>query len=195
MNPSTGTFTSMDAYAGTVFDPVSLHKYLYANANLVMNRDPSGYFTITEEMSVCAVIGAYSNVTLTMLDIFRQGDNYEGNVYFDTGKSVLSGFLSGFIGGALVPVFIAASLTGGVVACALLILVIMASFFGFLFIGIAESMTPEGSFFDMSIGDQLMFVGGFFFEILGDALFAPIRALMKIPDAVEYGIDLLGVIL
>lgn len=40
MNPATGTFTSMDAYVGSIFDPVSLHKYLYANANPVMNRDP-----------------------------------------------------------------------------------------------------------------------------------------------------------
>lgn len=29
MNPSTGTFTTMDTYAGSIFDPTSLHKYLY----------------------------------------------------------------------------------------------------------------------------------------------------------------------
>jgi len=36
MNPSTGTFISMDTYQGSVFDPVSLHKYLYANATLLL---------------------------------------------------------------------------------------------------------------------------------------------------------------
>ncbi|MDO5577314.1 MAG: RHS repeat-associated core domain-containing protein, partial [Fibrobacter sp.] len=44
MSPTTGTFITMDEYAGSVFEPVSLHKYLYANANPVMYCDPSGYF-------------------------------------------------------------------------------------------------------------------------------------------------------
>ena len=33
MNPKMGTFTSMDTFAGTLDHLVSLHKYLYANAN------------------------------------------------------------------------------------------------------------------------------------------------------------------
>ncbi len=48
MNPGTGTFISMDSYQGSIYDPVSLHKYLYANANPVMYTDPSGYFSLAE---------------------------------------------------------------------------------------------------------------------------------------------------
>ena len=48
MNPSTGTFICMDSYQGSVYDPVTLHKYLYANANPVMYTDPSGYFSLAE---------------------------------------------------------------------------------------------------------------------------------------------------
>ncbi len=48
MNPTTGTFISMDSYQGSLFDPVSLHKYLYANANPVMFTDPTGYFSLGE---------------------------------------------------------------------------------------------------------------------------------------------------
>jgi hypothetical protein len=64
MNPSTGTFTSMDAYAGTIFDPVSLHKYLYANANPVMNRDPSGYFTIAEGVVTLSIVDILAAATI-----------------------------------------------------------------------------------------------------------------------------------
>ncbi|MBQ6945895.1 MAG: hypothetical protein IJN43_16475 [Ruminococcus sp.] len=43
MDTSTGRFISMDTYQGTTADPISLHKYLYANSNPVMYTDPSGY--------------------------------------------------------------------------------------------------------------------------------------------------------
>lgn len=42
MNPTTGTFISMDSYQGSMFDPVSLHKYLYANSNPIKYNDPTG---------------------------------------------------------------------------------------------------------------------------------------------------------
>ena len=51
MDPSTGTFISMDSYQGSLYDPVSLHKYLYANANPVKYTDPTGYYSLVD-MSV-----------------------------------------------------------------------------------------------------------------------------------------------
>ena len=42
MNPSTGVFISMDTNEGSIYDPDTLHKYLYANGNPVTYSDPSG---------------------------------------------------------------------------------------------------------------------------------------------------------
>ena len=48
MNPALGRFVTMDAFSGYSADPITLHKYLYANANPVTYGDPSGYFSIME---------------------------------------------------------------------------------------------------------------------------------------------------
>ena len=70
MNPSTGTFISMDPYSGTINDPVSLHKYLYANANPVSYIDPTGYFSIADmqaNISIQAILNKAKNgVTLKL---------------------------------------------------------------------------------------------------------------------------------
>ena len=87
MNPSTGTFTTMDTYQGSIFDPVSLHKYLYANANPVMNSDPSGYATLTGTQ--VAVLGATfiaaaiaSNSTWAMNVYKNIRSSFAANSYF-----------------------------------------------------------------------------------------------------------------
>lgn len=48
MNPAVGLFISMDSYQGSIYEPVSLHKYLYANANPMKYTDPTGYFSFSE---------------------------------------------------------------------------------------------------------------------------------------------------
>ena len=64
MSPETGTFTTMDTYAGTLDNPVSLHKYLYANGNPVMYKDPTGNFSLMET-SVAQGIQATINTIIT----------------------------------------------------------------------------------------------------------------------------------
>lgn len=39
-------FMSLDSYSGNNSDPISLHKYLYANGNPVVGVDPSGMFSL-----------------------------------------------------------------------------------------------------------------------------------------------------
>jgi RHS repeat-associated protein len=85
MSPSTGRFFTQDTYEGVQHDPLSLHKYLYANANPVNRIDPSGNFsfsigslTITlsiQSILVNMAIGAFSGAMLGALDAFLGGRN------------------------------------------------------------------------------------------------------------------------
>ena len=88
MSPETGTFISMDSYAGSLDNPVSLHKYLYANANPVMYTDPTGYSPIQENVIVQGMksilnsgmqslgnlrkVMSRANMVVTMYDIHEQ---------------------------------------------------------------------------------------------------------------------------
>ena len=62
MNPATGTFISMDSYQGSIYDPVSLHKYLYANSNPVMYSDPSGYFSLAESSIATSIQSTLNSI-------------------------------------------------------------------------------------------------------------------------------------
>ena len=76
MNPTTGTFISMDTYQGTIFDPTSLHKYLYANANPVMNVDPTGFYS----KSIQDVTGAVACMGILAASC-AMVDNFAMNFY------------------------------------------------------------------------------------------------------------------
>ena len=73
MDTSTGRFISQDTYAGSTADPISLHKYLYANSNPVSNSDPSGYSTLTGTQAAMAGMAAICGIiALNALGIFHK---------------------------------------------------------------------------------------------------------------------------
>jgi RHS repeat-associated protein len=114
MDPSTGTFISMDSYSGSNSDPITLHKYLYANANPVVYSDHTGNFSIMElqvtqtirstldSMTQCATfmrIIKWANVVCTVYDVAMQirnvilGEGTIGDVIFAIVKGVAVGIL------------------------------------------------------------------------------------------------------
>jgi RHS repeat-associated protein len=50
-NPATGRFLTSDSFEGNLFDPLSLHKYLYAHADPVNKLDPTGQSIIIEALA------------------------------------------------------------------------------------------------------------------------------------------------
>ena len=62
LNVSTGRFHTMDTFEGRSQDPITLHKYLYANANPVNGIDPSGKFTLSQTAVVGGIIGLLSSM-------------------------------------------------------------------------------------------------------------------------------------
>ena len=112
MNPSTGTFTTMDSYQGNIYEPASLHKYMYANANPVMNIDPSGYFsmpslcvgmTVTQILeasisyiSISMLVGGFMGALFGGVDAALGGGGFKEIL-----KEALMGFGTGLVLGAV----------------------------------------------------------------------------------------------
>ena len=84
MDPATGTFTTMDTYGGSLSDPMSLHKYLFANSNPVMYSDPSGHMTETEQLTVVGVICILAIPMTSLLCIISGTDNYNESKQLNT---------------------------------------------------------------------------------------------------------------
>ncbi|HYG11873.1 MAG TPA: RHS repeat-associated core domain-containing protein, partial [Pyrinomonadaceae bacterium] len=73
MNPASGRFWTLDTYEGTQFDPASLHKYLYAEADPANKLDPSGNMTTLQQAWLgLTIMGALMNA----IGIVRSVHNY-----------------------------------------------------------------------------------------------------------------------
>jgi len=99
-SPLRGGFTQMDTYAGNNQDPITLHKYLYANANPVSNIDPTGRFSMMSLSNNIAITGILAGVRLysfgsTTYDIYNGDFDYS-----------VFGLASSFLGGRLINGFL-----------------------------------------------------------------------------------------
>jgi len=101
MNPSVGRFITMDSYEGSISDPISLHKYLYANANPVMYSDPSGYTSLGEMVCVSAAISGICMATINAAAYLDGLVSINDFNIWDFGNAIIEGFLAGVCIGAL----------------------------------------------------------------------------------------------
>ncbi len=103
MSPETGTFISMDTWQGDLYEPVTLHKYLYANANPVKYKDPSGMFSLPE-CNIASAIGAElyqnQNVILGMSLLNGIGKSVMTRLCGGDAGDMTEAFLEGMIEGA-----------------------------------------------------------------------------------------------
>ena len=68
-----GRFTRRDTYEGRLAEPLTLHKYIYANANPVMLKDPSGFAAsagglggdFATALAILAILASIGAITYT----------------------------------------------------------------------------------------------------------------------------------
>jgi len=94
---SSGRFVTTDPDQGSVYDPVSLHRYLYANSDPVNNADPSGRFTIPQIAVAALLIG-----TLAGIITFTVTKSIKAAIFVGVSVAVVSFFALYFFGGLAV---------------------------------------------------------------------------------------------
>jgi RHS repeat-associated protein len=92
-----GRFTSMDTFAGSARNPLSMHKYVYASANPVMYLDPSGHddFSVTGLLATAGISGLLSALLTTAYGVAKGWSAWE------IAKAAGYSFLIGALAGAL----------------------------------------------------------------------------------------------
>ncbi len=97
-NQKIGRFSQQDTWMGNSLDPVTLHKYLYANANPVSYVDPTGKFSMGSVMSAVNVMNTLVTTAQTVHDVFSFATG-DGEVSaMQIGSGIILGMLPGTSG-------------------------------------------------------------------------------------------------
>ncbi len=109
MNPATGNFLTIDTYEGSIYDPDTLHKYMYANGNPVTYSDPSGNVALS--LGDLSIAGGINSVLQHQTEIYWMGvlsgivnssvTAIMGGSLEECGVAFLEGFIRGCFLGAI----------------------------------------------------------------------------------------------
>jgi len=100
-NQANGRFTQMDTWQGRNHDPVTLHKYLYANSDPANFIDPSGYSSLGE-LGAVQQIQAILFAGFGTAAAYQLGTNIAGGSSWDDGTNVGPGSTGWLILAAMV---------------------------------------------------------------------------------------------
>nr|WP_253938800.1 RHS repeat-associated core domain-containing protein [Hahella sp. HN01] len=90
-----GRFTQMDTWMGVNSDPITLHKYLYANADSGNLVDPSGNFSIGSMMSAVNTAATLASRVKTAYTIFNLATGKEELTAKQIGAQILFNLVGG----------------------------------------------------------------------------------------------------
>jgi RHS repeat-associated protein len=94
-NPNTGRFTRRDDYQGRLGEPLTLHKYIYANGNPAFFTDPSGFNSMAE---LSAAFSIESTLAATAYIMFTtksyQPERLSGFGEDERPRTILDGLLA-----------------------------------------------------------------------------------------------------
>jgi RHS repeat-associated protein len=96
-----GRFVGMDPLAGNPYDPVSLHRYLYANDDPVGHVDPTGEFSLGSTMCSMAIAGTINAMATAVFSLFSGTPITLSDLW----QSFAIGALTAPVGGFIVRVF------------------------------------------------------------------------------------------
>ncbi len=115
-----GRFTQMDSWVGSNYDPIKLHKYLYANVDPVTYTDPTGNFSIGSFMSAINVMGTLYSIASTTYNVFQIASGEKDMLTArEAGSAIILNMLGsaggkviGFFGKKVVQLYTKAGCTG-----------------------------------------------------------------------------------
>lgn len=86
----------MDSWPGSVFEPGSLHKYVYVFQNPINYNDPLGMFTLTET-TIAMVVGGILGAANYLIGYFSEPQDKRDFDLFDMIISTALGVLGGYL--------------------------------------------------------------------------------------------------